>query len=455
MPGGAMEWLAEIGGGTVTRLDRQLARREAWAVDVTRPDGSVLEGFLRLDRNPPTTGVSALEREARVVEALASTGVPVPGIHAWDRDRSLVLYERVRGRADVDRLTDPEQQRAVMEDHIRAVARLHTLDIDGLGLEDALGAPPVTAAECALDEVDRMLGIFRGFLAAYHDPLITYSVDWLRRFVPTDVARVSLLQGDTGPLNFMFDGARVTAVVDWELAHFGDPMEDLGNISVREFWQPSGGLTGLFELYERESGIPYDRKAAQYYRVQQNVRGSVGIHLATIDPKPEFGPLALFLLYRYATDRSTCEAMAEYLGIELERPEMPDAVSEADVLADHAVFLQQHDVIPNVGNPYSAAKANEVRILVECIDRKRRYGARLAAIELDELGQLLGKRPDGIRDGLLELDAAVAERTLDDEALLRYLARRAYRDEWLYTPAMTQGAQGFGTVPERHWSPLD
>src|SRR5690606_24326288 len=110
-----------------------------------------------------------------------------------------------------------------------------------------------------------------------------------------------------------------------------------------------GGLTGLFELYEQESGIPYSRKATQYYRVQQNVRGMVGIHLATVDPKPEFGPLAWFLLYRYVGDRATCEAIAEYMEIEVERPDMPEPVTDADVLADHAVRILEHDVIPAVG----------------------------------------------------------------------------------------------------------
>ena len=68
--------------------------------------------------------------------------------------------------------------------------------------------------------------------------------------MPKTIARVSLVQGDTGPVNFMFDGDRVSAVIDFEWGHYGDPMEDLGNICVREFWNPSGGLTGLFKLYE-------------------------------------------------------------------------------------------------------------------------------------------------------------------------------------------------------------
>jgi hypothetical protein len=53
-------------------------------------------------------------------------------------------------------------------------------------------------------------------------------------------------------------------------------MEGLGNICVREFWNPCGALTRLFKLYEEESAISYDRTATQHYRVQQNVGGWSG-----------------------------------------------------------------------------------------------------------------------------------------------------------------------------------
>ena len=253
----------------------------------------------------------------------------------------------------------------------------------------------------------------------------------------------------------MFLGDRLRAIVDWELGHYGDPMEDLGNICVREFWNPSGGLTGLFNLYERESGIPYDRSAAQYYRVQQNVRGMIGIHLVTVRPQPGLGPLAWYLLYRYAGDRATCEAIAEAMGIGIERPEMPEDYGEGDPLADEAVAIQEHSVVPAVDHAFAVSQAEQVKILVQCMDRRRRYGAAIAATELDELHQLLGTRPADVGKGLSALDTAIAGQTLDDEQVVRYLSRRAYRDEWLHAPAVAQGTQGGGHVPLRQWAPID
>ena len=73
LPDGMVEWVAEAGGGEVTKLKRHVARREAWIVDVTRPDGSVLEGFLRLQRDDGGVDPRRLERETRITQALMET----------------------------------------------------------------------------------------------------------------------------------------------------------------------------------------------------------------------------------------------------------------------------------------------------------------------------------------------------------------------------------------------
>jgi len=449
LPEGMVEWVAEVGGGTITRLERHVARREAWVVDVTRPDGSVLEGFLRLDRHPePETSSTSLIRETKVIQALAATDIPVPAVHGRNDALRATLFERVRGRSDVDKLDDPAQQRAVMEDFIRVIARMHQLDPDELDLTRHMPNLPTTPAEAALNEVDLALTQWADFLAGYTEPLITYGVSWLRRHVSTRLARVSLVQGDTGPVNFMFEGDRVTAIIDLEWAHLGDPLEDIGNICVREFWNPSGGLEGLFHLYEQESGIPYDRFSAQYYRVQQNVRGMIPIHFITQNAHPRES-LAWYLCYRYVGDRATFESIAEAAGVEVERPELPDDDDGGrDVVAEAAVWSLEHDVRPALTDAFAASRARDTELLIRLMDRRRRHGARLDEIECDELGSLLGRRPASRAEGMAELDAAIRAAALPDEAVITYLTRRTYRDEWLHLPAVS-------LYPERRWSPLD
>ncbi len=447
LPAGIVEWVARTGGGEVTRLERHVARREAWVVDVTRADGSVLEGFLRLERERDPTSPWSLRKETRIVEALARTSVPVPRVYGTSDELGCTLFQRAPGRSDLDRLADPRRQRAVMEDFIRVMARMHTLDPDEIGISSEMPEVPASAERAALGEVELVLERWKRFLRSYREPLLTYAVDWLRRHAPKRIERVSLVQGDTGPGNFLFEGERVSAVVDWEWGHLGDPLEDLGNLCVREFWNPCGGLAGLFRLYERESGIPYSRAAARYYRVQQNVRGMVGIHAVTALLRPR-EPVSWFLAYRYVGDRATCEALAEAMGVAVERPEVPDDGAPGDVLAEAARFALEHDVEPALASPFARSRAAEARILVEVVDRRHRFGPALAATEREELGALLGRRPRSLGDGLRALDRAIRARALGDEAIVHYLLRRALRDEWLHAPAV-------GLYPERRWAEID
>jgi hypothetical protein len=90
----------------------------------------------------------------------------------------------------------------------------------------------------------------------------------------------------------------------------------------------------------------------------------------------------------------------------------------------------------------------DVKTLVSCMDRKRRYGPALEAIECDELGALLGSRPGSLEEGFETLDGAIRERRLEDQPLIQYLTRHAYRDEWLYAPAVA-------LYPDRFWAEID
>lgn len=446
LPDGMTAWIAEVGGGTLTRLERHVARREAWVVDVTRPDGSVLEGFLRLQRDD-AGDPRRLERETRIVQAVAAKGIPAPEVHGWNPDLRCALFTRDPGRSDLDALEDPVRQRAVMEHFMRVVAQLHTLDPDSLGLDEVMGERPKSARACAMAEVERIAGQWKAYLDDAQDPLTTYALAWLDRFAPDEVARVALVQGDTGPVNFMFQGDQVSAVIDWETGHWGDPLEDLGNIAVREFWNPSGGLTGLFDLYAKESGIAYDRFRAQYYAVHQNVRGMIPIHYVSEHAHPRES-LAWYLCYRYVGDRATSEMLAQAMGVEVEAPSLPDETAANDVLAAAATYAQERDVLPGLEDPFAASRARDVITLIACMDRRRRYGPALQDADREEWSQLLGRDFATHDEARLALTGAIRDQRIDDDAAVRALLRKALRDEWLYEPAVA-------LYPGRRWSAFD
>ncbi len=444
LPAGIPEWLAHVGGGEVTRLERHTARREAWLVDVTGSTGGSVEGFLRLERTPNADNPWSLGHETRIVEALRDTKVPVPRVLARNDALACTLFERVRGRSDLHN-APPHQQRPVLEHFFDIVADLHNIDIDRFPPSEF--PRPASARDCALREMDLVTQRWAGFLSEYRDPLITYGIDWLERFVPRSVPRVSLVQGDTGPANFLFEGNRVTSVIDWEWGHLGDPLEDLGNICVREFWNPSGGLSGLMQRYQQRSGLKVNLEAVRYYRVQQNMRGMIPIAERTLDAAPR-EPLAWYLAYRYVGDRATLEAMAESMRITIDRPEMPKDEGTVDPLAAAAEWANEHDVRPAITSAFAKSRSDDISILLRCMERVHRLGNAIARAELADLSALLGRRVRSATLGNSALDTAIQERRLDDERLVQFLGRRAYRREWLYSP-VTQ------LYPNRRWATLD
>ena len=449
LPEELVEWMAHTGEGKVTKLYRHVARREAWVVDITRSDGSVLEGFLRLQRGQPQQAPDPqrLEREVRVMQLLHQRGIPAPKVYGWHGELKAALLERDPGRSDIDKLDSPEQQRAIMQDFMDVLANIHLLNIDELGLDDVMQYRPTTARDCALNEVELVESQWQFFLKDYNDPLTLYALSWLRRFAPDEVARVSLLQGDTGPVNFMFQGDKVSSVIDWETAHFGDPLEDLGNIVVREMWNPCGGLKGLFKRYEEKSGVPYDRFRVQYYAVQQNVRGMIPIHLVSLSvPKRE--SLAWYLCYRYLGDRGTTQMLAAAMDAPITPPDLPEECKSKDVISRYTQQTLFEDVLPHIEDAFAQARVKDVAALVACSDRKVRFGQQLADDEKADLVELIGTTFDNLQEGYVLFKNYLSSEGFDDAATINFLTRKALRDEWLHLPAVN-------LYPARSWSELD
>jgi hypothetical protein len=131
-----------------------------------------------------------------------------------------------------------------------------------------------------------------------------------------------------------------------------------------------------------------------------------------------------------------------------DRPDLPDDVADPDILARAAQYALDHDIAPQLSDPFAMSRTKDVAILVACLDRQRRLGGVIEEIERDELGALLGRRPATSEQGLDELDAAIRQAHLADDEVLSYLTRRSYRLEWLWSPACS-------LYPDRAWAAID
>jgi aminoglycoside phosphotransferase (APT) family kinase protein len=106
----------------------------------------------------------------------------------------------------------------------QALARIHAVDTARL--------PPLRRAP-AMDELNYYEARHRGHGAAR--PVFELALQWLKRHLPPDPARLSLVHGDFRNGNLVVDEGGLRAVLDWEMAHLGDPMEDLGWICVNSW----------------------------------------------------------------------------------------------------------------------------------------------------------------------------------------------------------------------------
>jgi aminoglycoside phosphotransferase (APT) family kinase protein len=233
------------------------ASRETWAVDASGPgDGAVRPLIVRRDPR----GI-ARAPEAALLRAAAEAGVPVPAIVAED-DEHLVV-ERIEGETIPRKILRDEEFAAARPILARqcgeALARIHAIPVDavpGLVRED-----PIPTWREALDNLGQP------------HPTFELALRWLERRQPPD-AGTAIVHGDFRNGNLIVGPDGLRAVLDWELAHLGDPMEDLGWLCVKA-WRfgvdkPVGGFGDyeeLFAAYERAAGRPVDPDVVRWWEV--------------------------------------------------------------------------------------------------------------------------------------------------------------------------------------------
>lgn len=105
-----------------------------------------------------------------------------------------------------------------------------------------------------------------------HPPQLHYAMHWLRRHAPVS-GQAAIVHGDFRVGNFLQVDGRITAMLDWELVHLGDPLEDIAWAGLRVFAGGTPRLGGLFDRaqflarYAQQSGANIDMAVVRYYEV--------------------------------------------------------------------------------------------------------------------------------------------------------------------------------------------
>ncbi|WP_395456962.1 phosphotransferase family protein [Azospirillum melinis] len=283
-------WLTgQAGARSVTVIDE--GRLSGGAISLNLAVTLEIDGGPQSGRHPcvlrtgSASGVSASlgkAEEAAVLCAVFSAGATVPEPLFVGADPAMLgapfyIMRRATGVAAGFRIVKSEEPRRELARELgRQLGLIHRVRPGTEGLE-FLARPEPTAALQAVEDFRRWAGRY-----AASDPVLAYGLRWLERNAPPPGDLV-LCHRDYRTGNYMVDGDRLTAIIDWEFAGWSDPMEDLGWFCAA-CWRfgrndrEAGGIADRADLYagyEETAGRRVDPVAVAYWEAAACMRWAV------------------------------------------------------------------------------------------------------------------------------------------------------------------------------------
>jgi aminoglycoside phosphotransferase (APT) family kinase protein len=459
-------WIERVADGEVVGAAQVSGGgRIGFTVDVKAPDGTTRPLFLQRGGRGGVGSFMGFAREAEVYRALEPLGIPIP--HVWGVDESLdvFLVDRAPGQTWFQAPRDPAVAVAVAQDFMRHLATWHAAGARDLELPSF--GPVRSVRE---HQREQLAGIEAEFAreerAGPIDLLARVQLDHLLHHVPDYDGDTVLVQGDTGPGNLMYDGDRVSAIIDWELAHFGDPMDDIAWLSWRATQHGWPDFPARLREYEAASGLVVDPSRVRYYRLNACARlgprfgladmgqwagradvaaaGGAGAADAAVDRTADGSGLIMNMLHR----RMRLTAQADAMGIELPGRAVGDEADPAAHAGLYDVVLGQlRGIVERTDDRAVSSLAKGAARQVKYLKEIDRNGRTFEARELDDVGRLLGGTPKSLAQGRVELADAAREGTVGFEEYLLYHWARLTRDDWMMRSAS-------GAMYERGWPEL-
>ena len=265
------------------------ASKETWAFYLKLTNAKtdqLLPMVLRINRSSPLPVSIRLKQEFSLMEEVYAEGIEVPKPY-WYGDDALgspfYIIERIDGETIVRRLQRDDQYKnarnLIPGQLTKILAKIHRISVtrqrfDFLPWRSHNGSP-------ALGELLFYEELFHRYAPESH-PALELGLRWLKKNAPQSDHQV-LVHGDYRLGNIIFTQDGVRSILDWELSHIGDPMEDVGYISVQA-WRfgndskPIGGIgerEDFYNAYEKAGGFPLNFESIYFWEVFGNLKWAI------------------------------------------------------------------------------------------------------------------------------------------------------------------------------------
>jgi aminoglycoside phosphotransferase (APT) family kinase protein len=227
-------------------------------------------------RRDAAAGLVVTERdlEYNVYRALAGQGLPIPGVYFLELDpkwleRPFFIMDLCPGKpGNPFAPTDPYDGHGttIGKQYWSILGKLAAIDHRAVGLE-SLRNGKATSGFWAL-ELDRWESILDENEALI-EPAVRGAMRWMRRNPPPEPAKACIVHGDYRSGNFLFtEDGNISAVLDWEMCHIGDPLEDIA-WGIDPFWPITRHypLDDGLKHWEAASGMTVDHAALDWWRL--------------------------------------------------------------------------------------------------------------------------------------------------------------------------------------------
>jgi aminoglycoside phosphotransferase (APT) family kinase protein len=420
------DWIHAHTGGVVTGITKQARWRPVWFVDVDL-DGEATTLMVRGDRTDAAP-LFPLDHEMRFQQLLEADGIPVPHVYGWSDEPRAFVTAVAPGEPHFEHATD-EQRVAVMDEYMGILARMHALDPEPYARAGIVrAATPALSGQVGMDV----------YVAGYRatkvrpDPFLEFCLGWLARNPVSTHGREAPVVWDSG--QFHHQDGRITAVLDLELGHIGDPMMDLAAFRMRDTVLGFGDMRALYDQYAKHSGAPVDLDAIMHHHFAFTLSNQLAFHAALAAP-PATSDYMTNMQWCSETNLFALEALAEILGIEtLESVDMPEP-RDSPVAAAHEHLVRSLRSL-DLADEYERHQLRVAFRLARHLQRFDEIGDACTGADLDDLQAFLGRRPATWQEGDAALEAFVlADAGTHDEELLQLFHRRYLRYKLLVGPA--------------------